>query len=45
VAANVADTSDASYLATTSRMMGGAPETVSDKKDAKYSELTKIYNF
>ena len=41
----VADTLAASHLATTSRLSGGAAETAADKKDVKYSELAKTYNF
>ena len=41
----VADTLAASHLSTTSRLGGGAAESAGDKKDAKYTDLTKTYTF
>ena len=38
----VADTLAASYLSTTSRLMGGAAESASDKKDTKYGSLSNF---
>ena len=39
------DTLAASHLPSTSRQMGGAAESVGEKKDAKYHELEKTYIF
>ena len=41
----VADTLAASHLATTSRSAGGAAESASERKEAKYQDLTRAYIF
>src|SRR5277367_1804634 len=41
----VADTLATSHLQTTSSNAGGAAEAAAEKKEAKYAELAKIYQF
>ena len=41
----VADTLAASHLSTTSQQSGGAAESASDRKEAKYAELARSYTF
>lgn len=41
----VADTLAASHLSTTARLAGGAAESASDRKEAKYSSFSRSYTF
>jgi hypothetical protein len=41
----VADTLAASHLPTTSRLAGGAAESASARKEAKYQDLTRTFSF